>query len=138
MTSKKSAKAKPAKEAGFFALMERRRVERERDGVREHRAHHAVLGPGWLSLAPKAGAFVADSGQRIELAAWKRLAVGRVSLLFNERRKLTVEDCDYESFLMRDDTTHEFRLEFVGKAEPEATVDIESSPKDERQLSLRI
>lgn len=105
---------KKAKE-GFdmAALMARKRIERERDGVRERRVHHSVLGPGWMSAGPGPLVFTADDGRTLDLTKWERIGISRLPKLFNDRLKRTAEDFDYQSILLEDGTAHEFKLEFA-------------------------
>lgn len=107
------AKSKRAPEFNSVALMSRKRVDRMRDGAREFRAHHAVLGAGWLRMEERF-VFIADDGRELDFTKWEEILVGRTRLLFNKRLKSTAEDYDYQSVKMRDGTVHEFRFEFVG------------------------
>lgn len=106
------ARSKKTPEVNGVALMSRKRVDRMRDGAREFRAHHAVLGAGWLRMEERF-VFVADDGRELDFTNWEEILVGRTRLLFNTRARSTAEDYDYQSVKMRDGTVHEFRFEFV-------------------------
>lgn len=106
---------KKAPEFDERALMKRRRVERMQGDVREFRAHHAILGAGWLHTEKDRFVFLADDGRELDFANWQEMLIGRTRLLFNKRAKSTAEDFDYESVRMRDGSVHEFRLEFVAE-----------------------
>lgn len=107
------AKSKKTPEVNGMALMSRKRVERMRDGAREFRAHHAVLGAGWLRMVEGRFVFIADDGRELDFTNWQEILVGRARLLFNKRLKSTAEDYDYQSVLLRDGSAHEFRFEFT-------------------------
>jgi hypothetical protein len=96
-----------------FSKEGRKRVQRTMDGDNEYRAHHAALGAGWLRNTPERFVFTADDGRTLDLTKWEEIAVGRVKRLFNRKSARTAEDADYQSVLMDDGATHEFRFEFV-------------------------
>lgn len=131
-----TTKAKPTSNKAWKELdarMTRPRVERTgAGGVRECRVHHTALGPGWLAYDAMRFVFTADDGRVLDITGWQRWSHSRVPGLLNQRRKRTLEDDDYESMLLHDGSTHEFRLEFVaGKSASE-----NAQHGNERQLML--